>query len=118
MKVTITGTVVSRSYRSTPKGEIYSVVIEEPGQFPSRFQLSTRLASMLGSKDGPFGVGKTVTASAFVNGREEDAKRRDGSSFKAYRVWFNLAEITSASAEAVASAPAPAADGVADDIPF
>ncbi len=126
MKVTIYGKVVGRSCRKTAKGDLYSIVIEELGQYPSRFQLSSNNASLFGQKDGPFGVGKMVTATAFMNGRENDAKRSDGKPFKAYRVWFTLIRLEGDGARIGENAPAAVAQiaaanagsEIADDIPF
>lgn len=91
MRVECTGKVVSRTVRHADKGDIYSIVIEEPGTYPSRFEFTSTVATMFGDKEGPTGVGKTVTAKGFANGREQEIPRKDGSgTFKAYRVYFKL----------------------------
>lgn len=122
MKFNLYGKVCSRSVRKVTKRDgtkydLYQMVIEEPGQYPSRFQVSSKDASMFGQPEGPFGVGKFVTATGFQNGSERDAKRKDGTPFKSYPVWFTVKTLESA-APVAASDPAPAADEISDDIPF
>ena len=122
MQFRLYGKVVNRSARKIQKTDgttydLYNMVIEEPGQFPSRFQVSSKDPSLFGPADGPFGIGKFVTATGFINGRERDAMRKDGTPFKSYTTWLTLKSLES-SAPAVAPDAAPANDAIADDIPF
>lgn len=121
MRVMIRGKVISRTHHKAADGsERYNIVIEEPGQYPSRFQLTSKLASAFGPPDGFAAVGKTVTATAFCNGAEQDAKDKAGKPFKAYRVWFTLIDLADGS-DSAAPAAAPAkepADNPDDDIPY
>ena len=66
-----------------------------------------------GGREKPFGIGKFVTATGFQNGSERDAKRKDGTPFKSYSVWFTVKTLESAAPD-----PAPAADEISNDIPF
>ena len=126
MQFRLYGKVVNRSMRKVTKRDgtkydLYQMVIEEPGQNPSRFQVSSKDVSMFGQPDGPFGVGKFVRASGFVNGSERSAKRADGTPFTAYSTWFTLRELESAAppeSAPAAAAVAAGSDEVADDIPF
>ena len=124
MQFRLYGKVVNRSVRKVKKADgttydLYNMVIEEPGAYPSRFQVSSKVASLFGAADGPLGIGKFVPATGFINGAERDAKRRDGTPFKSYAVWFTVKTIESAApAAATAADPAAAADEISDDIPF
>ena len=78
MQFRLYGKVVNRSVRKVTRRDgtrydLYQIVIEEPGKYPSRFQVSSKDASMFGSPDGMFGVGKFVIATGFQNGSERDA---------------------------------------------
>lgn len=122
MRVMVRGKVISRTCHKAADGsDRYNIVIEEPGQYPSRFQFTSKLASAFGPPDGFAAVGRTVTATAFCNGAEQDAKNKAGKPFKAYRVWFTLIDLADGS-DAASAAPAPAAapaqDEPADDIPY
>ncbi len=93
MKCEITGKVVNRTHRATPKGELGSLEIEEPGLFPSVFQVSSRDVTLFGKPDGPFAVGRIVRVTAFANGRMREVVGKDGKKFKAYSVWFTASRI-------------------------
>lgn len=121
MQFRLYGKVIARTVRHVKRTDgssfdRYSMVIEEPGQYPSRFQVQSKDPSIFGQNDGPFGIGKFVTATGFVNGQERDAKRQDGTPFKSYNVWLTLKTLEpSGSAEP----PTPAASDVVDeDIPL
>lgn len=124
MRVMVRGKVISRTCHKAADGsERYNIVIEEPGQYPSRFQFTSKLASAFGPPDGFAAVGKTVTATAFCNGAEQDAVSKAGKPFKAYRVWFTLIDLADGSdAASAAPTPAPAAADASadgdDDIPY
>lgn len=113
MRVMVRGKVISRTCHKAADGsDRYNIVIEEPGQYPSRFQFTSKLASAFGPPDGFAAVGRTVTATAFCNGAEQDAVNKAGKPFKAYRVWFTLIDLADGSdAEPVARVAAPAAGG-------
>lgn len=116
MRVMIRGKVISRTmYKAADGSERYNIVIEEPGQYPSRFQLTSKLASAFGPSDGFAAVGRTVTATAFCNGAEQDATNKSGKPFKAYRVWFTLIDLADGSDAPAAASKEPEP---ADDIPF
>lgn len=119
MKIQLYGKVISRSQRKMQDGSIkYLAVIEEPGIYPSRFQLESKDASIFGQKDGPFGVGKFVTATAFANGREKEVEGKNGK-FITYRVWFTLTKLEPAESTSAAAAETPRNDDqVNEDLPF
>ena len=109
MRVMVRGKVVARTCHKAADGSArYNIVIEEPGQYPSRFQFTSKLASAFGPPDGFAAVGRIVTATAFCNGAEQDAVSKAGKPFKAYRVWFTLIDLANGSDDA--PSPAPAAD--------
>jgi len=123
MKFTLYGKVVARTSRKVKKTDgssydLYNIVIEEPGQYPSRFQLGSKDASMFGQKDGPCGIGKMVTATGFVNGKAKECKTSEGHKFTTYPVWFTLSSLVPAEAASSAPDDSLAGDSVADDIPF
>lgn len=93
MRCEITGKVLSRTRRATTKGELYSLEIEEPGLFPSVFQVSSRDVTLFGKSDGPFAVGRLVRVTAFANGRMREGVGKDGKPFKAYSVWFTASRV-------------------------
>jgi len=120
MQFRLYGKVCSRSAHKVKKQDgtsydLYTMVIEEPGQFPSNFQVSSKDASMFGQKDGPFGVGKFVTATGFINGNEGEAKRKDGTPFKTYRTWLTVKQLESS---APADQQPSAHEEEIEDIPF
>lgn len=122
MQFRLYGKVISRSVRKVKKSngetyDLYQMVIEEPGQYPSRFQVGSKLASLFGPADGIFGVGKFVTATGFINGTERQAKRADGSSFTAYSTYLTLKTLDSA-APAQESQTSGDGEEYSDDIPF
>jgi len=116
MKIKLYGKVLARSHHSSDRGESYSIVIEEPGIYPSQFQLTSRDASLFGQPDGPFGVGKMVVATAFANGREREveSKKKPGEKFKAYSVWFTLTKLEPAESPEAANTE----DKVDESLPF
>lgn len=117
MKIECVGKVISRNVRKTERGDLYAIVIEEPGLFPSRFEFTSTLATMFGPKDGPCGIGKNVRAVGFANGREQEIARKDGSgTFKTYRVYFKLSALEPIGAEPQAAAATDA--HLDDDLPF
>jgi len=124
MKFELYGKIVSRrvakltNRKTNQPYDLYSVVIEEPGIYPSLFQVSTKSPSMLGPKDGMFAVGRWCTVRGFVNGREREATSRDGKRFKAYSTTMTLSSIETAEPPAVDPASGESTEGVADDIPF
>lgn len=119
MKVQIYGKVISRTQRTTDTGTVYSIVIEEPGLYPSRYQLGAKDPHIFGQPDGPTGIGKMVTATAFGNGREKEVVSKDGKKFMSYRVWFNLTALEPAEASTPSAADAPRSeDAVSEDLPF
>ncbi len=119
MKIQLYGKVIARTQRKTDKGVLYSIDIEEPGVYPSRFQLSSRDASLFGQSDGPFAVGKFVTATAFLNGAVKQVPGKNGKPFNAYRTWFNLAKLEPAESASGAAAATPQSDDqVNEDLPF
>lgn len=119
MKVQIYGKITKRSQRTTDKGAVYYIEIDEPGQYPSVFQLGSKDVTIFGKPDGPFAVGKMVTATAFCNGKASDVTGKDGRPFRAYRVWFNLTKLESAEAPAMHEPSAPDVQSAEpEDIPF
>ena len=112
MKIQLYGKVLARSHHASDRGESYSIVIEEPGIYPSQFQLTSKDASLFGQPDGPFGVGKMVTATAFANGRERevDSKKEPGKKLKVYSVWFTLTKLEPAETPATAPGESDPAD--------
>lgn len=93
MKCEICGRVVSRTRRTTPKGELYSLEIEEPGLYPSVFQVSSRDVTLFGKSDGPFAVGALVRVTAFANSKVRQAIDSNGKAFRAFSVWFTASRI-------------------------
>lgn len=126
MKIEVYGKITKRSARTVKpqQGEdyqLYQIEIEEPGMFPSVFQLSSRDASLFGQKDGPLGVGNMVKITGFGNGRKRPATTREGKKFDAYSTWFTIHTITPLGKDtsAIEAARASAeAEQMADDIPF
>lgn len=116
MKVKCSGKVLARSHHAIKSGELYTITIEEPGLYPNVFQFSSKNASLFGQPDGPCGVGKNVTAEGFANGSARDAQRKDGTSFKAYSVYFTLTKLEGIGRLPAAGATAP--EGEPDDMPF
>ncbi len=119
MKIQLYGKVISRAQRKMQDGSIkYYIVIEEPGIYPSRFQLESKDVSMFGQKDGPTGIGKMVTATAFANGREREVEGKNGK-FTAYRVWFTLTKLEPAESTSSPAAATPQSDDqVNEDLLF
>ncbi len=119
MKIECYGKVQSRTMRKTEKGELYTLVVEEPGRYPSPFAFATREASVFGPKDGPCGVGKYVKAYGFANGVKREIERKDGSGkFTKYEIYFTLSRIEAASAPEFSDTAAAPAAGDLEDIPF
>ena len=118
-KVQIYGKIIARTHHATDRGELYSIVLEEPGVYPSRFQLSSKDASLFGQPDGPLGVGKMATATAFANSREREvpSKKDPAKKVKVYSVWFTLTALETAG-DAPAPAEASGEDTVNEDLPF
>lgn len=120
MKFKLYGEITERSMRHVKKADgssydAYSLVIKEPGKYPHVFKVTTKDPSMLGQKDGPFAVGKFVTAEGFINGNVKDAVSKDGKPFKSYNIYLTLSSLETAVAP---SAAQPGEEEIADDMPF
>lgn len=99
MKITFTGIVKSRVARKNNAGEMrYYLEIEEPGQYPSRFQVLAKDAALVGPSDGFAKVGASVIITGYLNGVAEDvdSKKEPGKKFRTYRTWISLATIAPA----------------------
>lgn len=122
MKFKLFGKVVSRTIHRVMKKDgtaydLYQMVIDEPGVYPSRFQIATKDPGLMGDKDGPFGIGKDVIAEGFVNGTARQLSKSDGGTFTKYETWLTVKTLTSA-ADGAASAPSPAENAETEDYPF
>lgn len=118
MKIQFTGIVKSRSARKNAQGENrYYMEVEEPGQYPNQFQLSSKDASVFGPTDSFAKIGASVTVTGYLNSRGEDvpSTKNPGKTVHVYRMWINLSSIVSAGG----AAPADADDGSSDEeMPF
>lgn len=122
MQFRLYGKIISRSVRhvatKTPAYDLYQVAIEEPGLYPSHFQVSTKDPSLFGPSDGPFAVGNFCTVTGFINGSRREVQRKDGSGkFMSYSTYLTAKSVETA---AETAAPAPDNSQVNDDsdIPF
>lgn len=118
MKITFTGIVKSRLARKNSAGEMrYYLEIEEPGQYPSLFQVMAKDANAIGPADGFAKVGASVIVTGYLNGVAEDvdSKKEPGKKFRTYRTWISLSTI--APAGSVAGAPEAAVEDL-DAMPF
>ena len=121
MKIQLTGKVLERTSRKMQDGTMrYYIIIEEPGNYPSPFQFSTKSPDLFGPSNGFAAVGNIVTASGFANGRCDELPRKDGSgTWKKYSVYLTLSTLQPyASAAPAAQQTAPAASNEPEDIPF
>lgn len=119
MRVQVTGRVIARTKRKGTDGiERYSIVIEEPGNFPSPFQFTTKSADAFGPADGFARVGNVVTATGYANGKCEDIPRKDGSGmFKKYSIWLTLSTLQPYGQSSAAPETGASADTI-EDVPF
>lgn len=122
MKVALVGKVIERSKRKGKDGlDKYSIVIEEPGQYPNIFQFLVKDPNVLGAADGFAAIGKTVQVSGYLNGKLELMQRKDNAgTWKNYRMWMNLSSIVAYGQEQT-QAPAPVAtvdEDYPEDVPF
>lgn len=120
MKISLTGKVVARSrHRGKDGQDRYTIVVEEPGQYPSPFAFTTKDPAPLGDANGFAAVGKTVQVSGYLNGRCEELDKKDGSGkWKKYSMWLTLSSIKSnvkPDNSRQASAPG---DEYPDDVPW
>lgn len=122
MKFQLYGKVIDRSKRTVTKKDgtsydVFSMVIEEPGVYPSRFRIESKTADVFGPKDGPCAVGKMVTASGFVNGSEREGKDKEGRPTKYYSTYLSAREVKGAEPDKSAEDSA-AEETTAEDVPF
>lgn len=116
MKFEVTAKVIDKQEEQLKRPDgtpysLFSLIVEEMSQYPSRFRLSTKDASLLKSVN----PGEIVEATGFVNGRFKTVLLAGGRSFTKYDAYFTLRSLS------VKDAPAPAAkeaDGEFADVPF
>lgn len=121
MKIVLDGVVKSRAARKNAAGEMrYYLEVEEPGQYPSQFQIMAKDATILGPIDGFARVGARVIVTGYLNGKAEDVEsaKHPGKKFRAYRTWITLSTIVPAVGGASAASSAGDDEEVAEDIPF
>lgn len=96
MKVQCTGKVIDRTMRNGKDGSAsYTIVIEEPGEYPNIFAFRTKDGAILGDKDGFAAVGKMVTVTGYAKGTVEDIQKKDNTGmWKKYSTWFRLSAVT------------------------
>ena len=120
MKVSLTGKVLERIKRKGKDGtERYTIVVEEPGQYPNEFAFLAKDASIIGASDGFAAVGNMVSVTGYLNGKSEVLQRRDGTgTWKNYRMWIRLATIQPYAQVAQEEAQQTAEPDDYEDIPF
>ena len=123
MKVALVGKVIERNKRKGKDGvDKFSIVVEEPGQYPNTFQFLVKEPSALGPADGFAAVGKMVQVTGYLNGKLEIMHRKDNAgTWKNFRMWMNLATIQpygQEQANAPAAVQAQAEEEYLDDVPF
>lgn len=120
MKVSLTGKVLERIKRKGKDGvERYTIVVEEPGQYPNQFAFLAKDGAPLGSADGFAAVGKMVSVTGYLNGKCEVLQRKDGNgTWKNYRMWIRLATIQPYADASQASSEEEQFAGYDEQIPF
>lgn len=120
-KISLVGKVLERNKRKGKDGvDRFTIVIEEPGQYPNEFAFMVKDATALGPSDGFAKIGSKVQVTGYLNGKSEILQRKDGKGqWKNYRMWLWLSTI-----QAYAQQPEPAqqedsaGDEYPDDVPF
>lgn len=120
MKVQFVGKVVARSrHRGKDGQDRYTIVVEEPGQYPSPFAFTIKDPAPLGDANGFAAVGKTVQVSGYLNGKCEELNKKDGSGkWKKYSMWLTLSSIKAHGQSKGSQQASEPADEYPDDVPW
>ena len=119
-KVSFSGKVLERNKRKGKDNvERYTIVVEEPGQYPNEFAFLVKDATSLGPADGFARIGAMVQVTGYLNGKCEVLQRKDGSgTWKNYRMWLRLATIQPYAETQEQTTQDQAVEETYEDIPF
>lgn len=119
-KVSFTGKVLERNKRKGKDGvERFTIVVEEPGQYPNEFAFMVKDPAALGPSDGFAKVGAMVQVTGYLNGKSEMLQRKEGKGqWKNYRMWLRLATIQADSKQAEPVQHDDIGDEYPDEVPF